>query len=140
MNRSQGQAGQSQGQGGGEPSSEYIQREFGIIPRFPDQNTSQAGHLTQGVQPVDRSDGSVSFHGQSDEATERVIEEPSSGESMETDYQQQFVLGSTVQEPLTSASNRSVAECGDSDATMYVAFRSLCFDIFERNIDFGNLA
>ena len=109
-----------------------MQREFGIEPRFLDEN-SQEGPLTQGIQPVDQSVGSVSFPGQSDEATGIGTEEPPSSELMETDDQPQLLLGSAGQDQLTArgvqhASNRY--ESGDNDAVMYVPVPSLCFDIF----------
>ena len=108
-----------------------MQREFGIEPRFLDEN-SQEGPLTQGVQQVDQSVGSVSFPEQSVEAA--GIEPPSS-ELMDTDDQPQLLLGSAGQDQLTArgiphTSSRSVTAFGDSDAVMYVPVPSLCFDIF----------
>ena len=112
-----------------------MQREFGIEPRFLDEN-SQEGPLTQGVQPVDQSVGSASFPGQSDEATGIVTEDPPSSELMDTDDEPQLLLGSAGQDQLTArgvphTSSRSVTAFGDSDAVMYVPIPILCFDIFK---------
>ena len=109
-----------------------MQREFGIEPRFLDEN-NQEGHLTQSIQPVDQSVGSASFPRQSAEVTGIATEEPPSSELMDTDDQPQLLLGSAGQDQLTArgvqhASNRY--ESGDNDAVMYVPVPSLCFDIF----------
>ena len=114
-----------------------MQREFGIEPRFLDEN-NQEEHFTQGVQPVDQSVGSTSFPGQSAEATGIATEEPPLSELMDTDDQpqQQLLLGSAGQDQLTArgvphTSSRSVTAFGDSDAVMYVPIPSLRFDIFK---------
>ena len=117
-----------------------MQREFGIEPRFLDEN-NQEEHFTQGVQPVDQSVGSDSFPGQSAEATGIATEEPSLGELMDTDDQPQLLLGSAGQDQLTArgvphTSRRSVTAFGDSDAVMYVPILSLCFDIIGVYIEF----